>query len=66
MAVEAIERDMAKQWKDVPREARPYCRLLDEKEDREAKDREEKEFEESGYNFEYDVVAGIFSFFLAE
>ena len=61
--VEMAEIEMAKEYKDVPREARPYCRLLDEEDDRHTKEREEEEFKKTGYNFKYGIVDGVFSFF---
>ena len=63
MVIEMQEIEMAKEYKDVPREARPYCRLLEEEEERERKEREEEEFKKTGYNFQYGVVDGVFSFF---
>lgn len=64
--VEMVEIEMSKEYKDVPAEARPYCRLLDEEDDRKNKEREEEDFKKTGYNFEYGVVDGIFSFFFGD
>jgi len=59
--VEMAEIEMAKEYKDYPREARPYCRLLDEQEERDRKQREEEEFKKYGLNFQYGIVDGILS-----
>ena len=57
--VEMAEIQMAEKYKDYPKEGRPYCRLLEEKEEQDRKEREDKEFKTSGYNFEYGIVDSV-------